>query len=785
MNRKPTYEELEQRVSELERETARRQRAEETLRESEERYRGLVESNPDAVIYHRNGRILFTNRAAVKVWGGKSTEDLLGRDFYDLVHPDYREELMARRDRVMTGEDAPMLEARFLRLDGQKMSLEVTGSLVVLASGPVVQTIARDITERKRAEMALKESEERFRILFEHAPDPYYLNSTDGAILDGNKAAEEFVGYKREELIGKNFAEMGVLSEDDLPKALSLLEMNQQGKSTGPDEFKLFRKNGEPVYAEISTHPVSFRSEQFVLGIARDISDRKKADMALRESEEQLRKLIEHTPAAVAMCDRQMRYLTYSHRWLKDYKLGEKNLIGQCHYDVFSDIPEHWKEEHQRCFAGEYIKKEDEPFPRQDGSTDWVRRELCPWQDRSGEVAGLIMFTNVITEKKRLEAQLRQVQKMEAIGTLAGGIAHDFNNILSAVVGYAELSLLNADEQTELHLYQKEILSAGERARDLVKQILTFSRQAEQERRPIQIKPICLETLKFIRASIPTTIEIRKDINSDALVMADPTQIHQIIMNLCTNAEHAMREIGGILEIGLHDVVLDTTFTADYPELSPGSYQELTVKDTGHGIPAHIMDRIYDPFFTTKKTGEGTGMGLSVIHGIVGSHAGIIKASSQPGRGSTFSVYLPVIESLLDPQIEDKEPLATGKEHILFVDDEPALVDIGIKMLESLGYRVTGRTGSIEALELFKANPDRFDLVITDMSMPNMSGDIFSGELMKIKPEIPIILCTGYSARITGKTALDLGLKAFVYKPVVLHDLAKTVRNVLDGSYTV
>jgi CheY-like chemotaxis protein len=329
------------------------------------------------------------------------------------------------------------------------------------------------------------------------------------------------------------------------------------------------------------------------------------------------------------------------------------------------------------------------------------------------------------------------------------------------------------------------VLRAGERAKNLVKQILTFSRQAQQEREPVQMRPIVKEALKFLRASLPASIEIRQDIQSDAPVMADPTQLYQVIMNLCTNAGHAMRENGGVLEVTLSDVDVGTDWLDDHPELRPGTYQELRVSDTGHGIPAQIMDRIFDPFFTTKKTGEGTGMGLSVVHGIVSSYAGAIKANSQQGNGSTFSVYLPVIDRQLKHPTVAVEPVPTGTERILFVDDEPALAEIGKRILDRLGYYVITQTSSLDALAWFKANPDKIDLVITDMSMPHMSGDKLSAELMRVRPQIPVILCTGYHSTISDESARKIGIKAFTYKPIAMNDLAKTIRSVLDEAKAV
>jgi CheY-like chemotaxis protein len=324
------------------------------------------------------------------------------------------------------------------------------------------------------------------------------------------------------------------------------------------------------------------------------------------------------------------------------------------------------------------------------------------------------------------------------------------------------------------------VFRAGNRAKGLVKHILTFSRQSEKEHRPVQVKLIAKEAIKFFRSSLPTTIDIRADIQSNSLVLGDPTQIHQILMNLCTNAGHAMRENGGVLDIRLEDVELDVDFTAAHPDMKPGAYINLVVRDTGCGMPSQVLDQIFDPFFTTKKTGEGTGLGLSVVHGIVGSYGGAVTAYSEPEQGSTFNVYLPTIERDDAPVSTAGEPIATGTEHILFVDDEPAIVNIGKQILESLGYTVTTRTSSLEALELFRTKADSFDLVITDMTMPNMTGDELAKELIRIKPEIPVILCTGYSARINQHQAMAMGIRTFVMKPVLRQEIATTVRKVLD-----
>ncbi|MBW2169460.1 MAG: response regulator, partial [Deltaproteobacteria bacterium] len=385
-----------------------------------------------------------------------------------------------------------------------------------------------------------------------------------------------------------------------------------------------------------------------------------------------------------------------------------------------------------------------------------------------------------ITEYRKLEAQLQQAQKMEAIGTLAGGIAHDFNNILAAIIGYTEIASLQVAEDDKAKESLKEVLKSGRRAADLVKQILAFSRKGEQERIPVQIGLIVKEALKLLRASLPTTIEIHQNIESDTgIVEADPTQIHQILMNLCTNAGHAMREEGGILEVTLTNVDIDARTIRQYPDMSPGPYLRLSVSDTGEGMTPEILGRIFDPYFTTKEVGEGTGLGLAVVHGIIKDHGGAITVYSEPGKGTTFHVYLPVIEKAAEPEKETLKPLPTGHERILFIDDEPGLVEIGRVMLGELGYDVVVRTSSIEALELFRIKPDEFELVITDMTMPKMTGDKLAKELMQIRPDIPIILCTGFSKRITEEKAKEIGIKAFVMKPLVMRDLANTVRKAL------
>ena len=383
-------------------------------------------------------------------------------------------------------------------------------------------------------------------------------------------------------------------------------------------------------------------------------------------------------------------------------------------------------------------------------------------------------------ERKKLEAQLVQAHKMEALGTLAGGIAHDFNNILSAIIAYTERGMQNVSDPDKVRKNIDEVLKVTNRAKDLVRQILAFSRRTKHEFIQLKLDTAIKEPLKMLRAILPKTIEIRQNLQANGRVMADSTQIHQVVMNLCSNAAQAMDERGGVLEVGLNKVEIHEDTQALALDLPPGPYLRLSIRDTGHGMPPEVLERIFDPYFTTKEKGRGTGLGLSVVHGIVKSHKGAITCKSMPGEGTTFEIYLPEIEFKKDAVTSRAgTPSLNGTERILFIDDEQILVKATKERLRYLGYRVVSRTSSIEALDLFQKHPEQFDLVITDIIMPVMTGDKMALEFMKIRPDIPIILCTGYSEHMTEEKAKELGVREFLMKPFEIEDLARTIRKVL------
>ncbi len=397
--------------------------------------------------------------------------------------------------------------------------------------------------------------------------------------------------------------------------------------------------------------------------------------------------------------------------------------------------------------------------------------------------ARAIVILNDVTEKKRIEMELIRAQKMEAIGTLAAGIAHDFNNILAVILGHTELAGIQLEQGLSPKVSLEEVLKACARAKDLVGNILAFGRKGVQGKKPVRLEPVVKETIKLLKASLPKNIELRQEImRNTGTVHANPSQVQQVLMNLCSNAAQAMSPGGGIVEVALENVTLDTADVNEQAHLKLGSYVKMTVRDNGHGMSSETMEQIFDPFFTTKDTGSGTGLGLAVVHGIVREHGGTTLVTSDPGKGSVFEIFFPEVEVEPENVLDPESSIVGGGERILFVDDEVALAKLGKRILETLGYEVVSETNSEEALRKFKADPENFDLVLTDLSMPNMPGDRFTQELISLRPDIPVILCSGYGNRISEQRTEEIGLKYFLEKPWSKRDLAEIVRKALAAA---
>ena len=515
-----------------------------------------------------------------------------------------------------------------------------------------------------------------------------------------------------------------------------------------------------------------------------EISERERAQQALRESEARFRQIYDKVPLMIHSIDREGQISNVNRKWLSEMGYSAEEVLGRTFDSILppdvrstvqSMLSHLWNDGAEVDVDTRLIKKDGTIFDALLNSTVLV-------DPTDGPVT--LSVIQDVTDRNRMEDRLRQAQKMEAIGTLAGGIAHDFNNILYAIVGFVELALEDLPPDARGAENLREALEAADRARHVVHQILAFSRQSEQDRKPIQIGPVVTEVMRLLRASLPSTIELHHRTEQDlGLILADPTQIHQILMNLCANSFHSMRDHGGTLDIKLDKASLDADFFERHPHVSPGRHVRLSVRDTGSGIAADSIHRIFEPYFTTKPAGEGTGLGLSVVHGIVKSCGGAIEVHSEPGEGTLFELYFPVFGDREERREEPGEqPVSAGSERILLVDDELAIVQLGQQLLEGMGYEVVTRTSSVEALELFKVKPDLFDLIITDMTMPGMTGKDLARRMLQIRPGIPIILCTGFSSQIDEAKAQQIGIKAFAMKPLLMRDIAKLIRKVLDSS---
>jgi PAS domain S-box-containing protein len=646
------------------------------------------------------------------------------------------------------------------------------------------------IRTRLRHDQALAElgeSEERFRATFEQAAVGLAHVDLDGGFLRVNRSLCRMLGYSREEL-GRLFFQ-DVTHPDDLPRDLRQAEQALAGDSVSYHQQKrLLAKDGSVRWANLT---VSLRTDGegrplHFIAVVEDISHR----TALEKTRARLAAIVQQSADAIYSTDLKGKVQDWNPAAERIFGYSRQEAAGR---SVAMLYPPDRGPELQRILelvaAGESVGPREVVRLRRDGRPVEMLVAVSPLCDEGGRVVGASTIAREMTEisearrrQERLEAQLRQAQKMESLGALAGGIAHDFNNILGAILGYTELTLASMQPGHPQAENLQRVMSAGQRAKALVSQILQFSRADSRERRPLSLRGVVSEAMRLLEAALPATIDLRLSLEPEApQVEADPVQMHQLVMNLCANAAQAMEAEGGRLELALETVELDETSAEGFWELGAGRYCRLTVADTGPGMDQGTKERIFEPFFTTKERERGTGMGLAVVHGIVQSHRGAIQVYSEPGRGARFLVYLPAAQGAQEEEPQDLDQvLPRGSESILWVDDEPLLAGVGKTLLERLGYRVEACTSGREALERFRQRPAGFDLLVTDQTMPGLTGQELALRLRELRPELPVLLCTGYSSPALEDRALAAGVTRILQKPLLSGELAQAVREALD-----
>lgn len=645
--------------------------------------------------------------------------------------------------------------------------------------------MAWDILGRKEAERKFSESQRILKTLIDNLPGIVFRCSINADMLMNiefiSDGCKEITGYIPDEFTASSFNYLDFVHPDDCNMVAVMISDFFNNKEPYEVQFRIIHKNKSIRWIWGRGIVVSSKEGTSVTveGFGADITELRRKDSELRLFASAIHQVAE----TIVITDTRgiIKYVNPSFEKITGYSsleaIGAKPCILKSGEHGESFYHELWATiKSGRIWNGRFINR------KKDGSLYTEDASISPVFDGSGVITDFVAVKRDITKELAMETQLFQAQKMEAIGSLAGGIAHDFNNILFPLIGFSDILQQDLPEDSPLQDYVSEILTASFRAKELVKQILAFSRQSKQEKSVSRIQNILHEVIRFSKATLPSTITVRTFIEKACRpVLADPTQIHQIVMNLVTNALHAMEENGGILSISLDEIVMDIESSLRF-SLKQGLHLRLTVSDTGCGIDPAIQGRIFDPYFTTKENGKGTGIGLAVVHGLVKSHGGDIELQSTPGEGTSFIIYFPcLMEDRKDAQKDLLTPIPRGSEKILVVDDEEAIARMGRQMLERLGYTVTVRTSSSEAFQLFKDDPYRFDLVITDMTMPKMTGDQLSMEIKKIRTGIPIIICTGFSEKMDEDKARMLGIEGFVMKPILQNELVLKVREVLDN----
>ena len=766
------------------------------LRASEMQYRLLADNISDVIwtmdmeqqLTYFSPSILkfrgYTPEEALQI----SVENSLTPESYERAVFALMEEIACEGKPGVSPDRSITLEIEHIRKDGTTVWGELTTSFIRDEDGSPtgIIGITRDIDERKRAEKTLRENEQLIISVFESIQDGISVLEPDLTIRLVNKVMNQWYSQNLP-LKGKKCYECYRNADKPCEPCPSIRCLK-----SGKTEWNVMPglPGSSTEWIELFSYPIKDPDSNEITGVVefvRDITMRKRAEEKLKESEQKYRLLAYNITDTIWVLDidtLQFFYVSPSVSGITGYSAEEttglylKDILTPASMDLATKAINKQLIVDNSGMA-KPLTLELEHY-RKDGSTVWAEVTTRFIRNKEGRPTKIMCVTRDITERRALEAQLRQARKMESIGTLSGGIAHDFNNILSIMIGNTELALDKVPESNSVHTNLEEIKTAGLRAKNIISQLLSFSRKTEQNLKAVAIVPVIKDAIQFLRSTIPTSIAIHADIiDSGETVLADPVGLNQIIMNLCINASHAMEQAGGILTVNVKSVILENTSDKNEPDLAPGDYVTIIVSDTGQGINHKIIDRIFDPYFTTKDVGKGSGMGLAIVHGIVKNYNGSISVESEPGKGTVFSILLPKITGQPEIKTEPTMDFPTGTETILFVDDEESIMKLGPLMLEPLGYKVDATMSPANALKRFSSNPDNYDLVITDMTMPEMTGVALAEELLRIRPDIPIIICTGHSPLIDEKKAKTIGIAAFVMKPLTIQKIAKIIRQVL------
>jgi len=683
--------------------------------------------------------------------------------------------------------------------------------------GGANRQLLKTVEDHLRNEAAAENLKIWYQTLLNNTPDCILIHGVDpkgmaGKFLEVNTTTCTRFGYTRQELLSLTPQNIEVTPDNAAsPRYSKLLSKWKNARlpdATDHDkkaealivELSYRTKNGSYFPAEVLIRILEYNGQPVIFYDLHDITNRQKAKQELLEKEQRFADFFARAPFGVALFDPSQKLTEVNHAALAMYGFSERSQfaearvfnIGELEPELVATLMKGGTVRFESVIDFDEIRKEKRYASARTGKCFFDILITNLGLDSNFNPKGFMLQMQDISERRRAEDALRQnekvlrqAQKMEAIGTLAGGIAHDFNNILTPIIGYTEMAMMTAPPGDPIQTSLDEVLKASHRAKDLVKQILTFSRQTEHEVKPIRLIPLVKEVIQLLRGAILPTIELHTHVQTERdIIKADPTQMHQVIMNLCTNATHAMKEKGGILEIGIRQVVVDSHTHGQLARLRYGAYVEITVRDSGHGMDRSVLDRIFEPFFTTKRSGEGTGMGLAVVHGIIASLHGAITVESEVGKGTTFHVVLPLMEQAADLGDAKAVSIPRGSERILYVDDESGIVNMVSQMLTSLGYKMETTTKPAEGITLFKEDPSRFDLIITDQIMPGITGIELIHEIHVIRPDIPALLCTGFSKTVTDADLVKEGVREVIMKPIILLHLAEAIRRTLERPST-